>query len=410
MAADQGAETAPVPRGQFRFDRVLGLLLLISLFHFVDRSLVVMAIEPIREEFGLDDFSLSLLTGAAYSVPYAMALIPLGLIADRIDRARLLTILLVLFSLATGLIGLAGSLLMLVLARMAVGAGEAGVIPASVSLLADRYEVGDRSQAFGFFFLASALGTIVSFGLGGLAIERFGWRAPFLMVAAAGLALAIALAAWLRDDRRTMPPRRRERVLAKVSPLVRQRRLVGLWLGGAFATALLVGYWAWMASFFQREFGLSVSEAGMLLAAGAGAMAGLGTYVAGAIHSRLRRARPALAQPLPALLSILSGAAVLGTVLSEQLLPAIVAFLTASLLLPMYLPITFAIGSEAVDSEGLATHAAVQQFANTALGAAIGPALVGAASAVSGSLRTGLLYLAATGVLAGASFLLIGRR
>lgn len=385
--------------------RVLALLFFVSLFHFVDRSLVVIAVEPLRAEFALDDFSISLLTGAAYSVPYAIALVPLGLFADRVDRARLVTILLIMFSLATGLIGLAGSLLTLVLARMAVGASEAGVIPASLSILADKYDLAERSRAYGAFFFASAMGTIVSFGLGGALIDRYGWRTPFLAAASAGLAAAAVMAWRLRDDaERPLRQHSWGSLGPRLGALYRPR-LAALWFGGAFATALLVGFWAWTASLFQREFGLSISEAGTLLAIGAGVLAGIGTYFAGAIHGHLiRRARLREANGLPMLLSVLSALAVLTTTLSERLVPAVAAFLVASLLLPMYLPIVFAIGREMVGAQASATQAAIQQFANNALGAAFGPMLVGGISSATGSLRLGLMSLVGLGLVAAMCF------
>jgi len=74
-----------------------GLLFLVYVVHHLDRNVLLLLQEPIRKEFRLSDSQLGLLTGIGYALPFALAGIPLGALADRINRTRLIAILLVIW-------------------------------------------------------------------------------------------------------------------------------------------------------------------------------------------------------------------------------------------------------------------------------------------------------------------------
>src|SRR3546814_5118563 len=90
------------------------------------RSILV---EPIKREYGLSDTQIGTLTGLAFAVPLSLVIIPIGVLADRVNRIRLVSILMLVWSSLTALTGLAQSFLMLLLARMGLGAAEAGAAP-----------------------------------------------------------------------------------------------------------------------------------------------------------------------------------------------------------------------------------------------------------------------------------------
>ncbi len=94
--------------------------------NFMDRQILAVLAEPIRRDLGLSDTQLGLLYGLAFAVFYSILGIPLGRLADRFDRARILTVSVALFSLMTALCGVAASYWQLLLARIGVGVGEAG--------------------------------------------------------------------------------------------------------------------------------------------------------------------------------------------------------------------------------------------------------------------------------------------
>ena len=382
--------------------RLVALLFAVNLFHFIDRSLLLVAIEPIRAELKLSDASISLLAGAAYSLPYAIALIPLGFAVDRYDRIKLLAALLAMFSVATVLFGLTQGFMAMVAFRMLVGIAESGAVPASVSLITSRYLQAQRPFAMSLFFMAGSAGTIISFAIGGYAISRFGWRVPFLAAGIAGLVLALTLAI-LKSDKRALAPEKRNKsglVRALRAPLLAPG-MVSLLAASALSTALMIGTWAWAGSIFIRSFGFSLTEAGVTLAIGAGVCAGLGTMLAGWLGADALLAYPRLRRSLPILTTMLAALFVIGFSLSSNLASALTAFFAASLFLPMFLPLVFASLSHRVGESLSGLGSSLIQLANNGIGAAAGPMIVGIASGPYG-IEFGLRLLAIVTLLVGA--------
>src|SRR3546814_3908215 len=103
----------------------------------IDRSILSILVEPIKREYGLSDTQIGTLTGLAFAVPLSLVIIPIGVLADRVNRIRLVSILMLVWSSLTALTGLAQSFLMLLLARMGLGAAEAGAAPTLTALTSD---------------------------------------------------------------------------------------------------------------------------------------------------------------------------------------------------------------------------------------------------------------------------------
>lgn len=138
----------------------LALLGLVYTLHTIDRNIISAVVEPIKHEFQLSDRAVGALSGMAHSVAFALAVLPLGWLVDRVNRTRLLAGLLALWSGLTALSGLAGSYVGLLLARFGVGAAEAGSSPACMSLISDIFPAGRRASAIGIFYLSTAIGTV----------------------------------------------------------------------------------------------------------------------------------------------------------------------------------------------------------------------------------------------------------
>jgi MFS family permease len=143
----------------------LGLLTLIYTFSGFDRSVMWIMLEPIKLEFRLTDTELGWLSGFAFAAIYAMVGIPLGVLADRTVRVRMIAIAASIWSLATLLCGFAGSFWSLVLARMAVGAAESAAPPASVSVISDLYPRDARATATSIYLSATAIALVAAFAL-----------------------------------------------------------------------------------------------------------------------------------------------------------------------------------------------------------------------------------------------------
>lgn len=193
---------------------VLGVLVVVYILNFIDRQILAILAVDIKRDLQLDDSDLGFLGGAAFAVFYALFGVPLGRLADRWHRVRLLTIGLVLWSTMTALSGFARNFLTLSLARMGVGVGEATASPTAYSLISDYFPARQRGTALAIYSSGLYLGGGVSLligaqiskwwdaaypggGIGGLV----GWQAAFMAVGVPGVLLALWVAS-LREPAR----------------------------------------------------------------------------------------------------------------------------------------------------------------------------------------------------------------
>ena len=163
------------------------LLTLIATVQFFDRAMMVVVVEPIKQEFALSDSQLGLVAGLSYAVAFALAGIPLGWLADRVNRRNLLAVVLTAWSGFVALAGSASSYAALVATRVGIGAMDAGGQPCSVSMIADLVRREKRAGAVAVFFAGVPLGMLLGFMGGGLIASEYGWRAGFYVAAVPGL-------------------------------------------------------------------------------------------------------------------------------------------------------------------------------------------------------------------------------
>ncbi len=169
----------------------LAVLLAINTMNFYDRTALGAVAEPIREEWQLSDKSLGLL-GTAFILLYAMVGVPLGRLADRYPRTRLLAVGVFVWSLLTGVSGFCRTYSQLFLARLGVGVGEAVCAPAASSLIGDLFSAQTRGRALAVFMMGLPIGNALSFFVSGLITQNYSWRAAFLVAAVPGVLCAAA--------------------------------------------------------------------------------------------------------------------------------------------------------------------------------------------------------------------------
>jgi MFS family permease len=170
--------------------RVLFLLFLANLLNFFDRTIPAILNEPIRHEWDLNDLQLGIIA-AAFTVVYAVAGLPLGRLADRGSRKKVMGWGIAVWSGFTAANAFAWSFGSFLVARMGVGVGEASYAPAASSLIGDLFPAERRSRALGIFMLGLPMGLMLAFFTVGPMVAAFGdWRAPFVVAALPGLVLA----------------------------------------------------------------------------------------------------------------------------------------------------------------------------------------------------------------------------
>ena len=278
------------------------LLTAIATVQFFDRALMVVILEPIKREFALSDAQLGLLAGLSYAAAFALAGIPLGWLADRTNRRKLLAALLAAWSGMVALAGSAGSFATLVAARVGIGAMDAGGQPCSVSMIADLYPPQRRATAVAVFYMGVPLGMAGGFLFGALLAGAYGWRTALFVAAAPGLVLAALLLLWLREPRRggsetaataagAAPP------LAETLRFMRgQRALVHLMAASVLVTAASSAMMSWIGSLLMRSHGLPIEQVGLVTAICMGGFGAIGTLLFGIAADRLG-ARDMAAQP-----------------------------------------------------------------------------------------------------------------
>ncbi len=193
------AESYWTPR---RRNLVLAILCVVGLFNFVDRQVITVLLQPIKEEFHASDTQMGFLTGLAFAAFYALAGIPIARLADVRTRKMVIAVCLAFWSLMTTLGGAAVGFWMLAGTRIGVAVGEAGAAPTSQSILMDLFPLNRRAVVLGLLSGTQSLGIGLGVFLGGWLSQAFGWRAAFLIVGAPGLLLALIVYLWVRE-----PPR-----------------------------------------------------------------------------------------------------------------------------------------------------------------------------------------------------------
>ena len=181
---------------------VLGALLVVYTFNFIDRVVIAIIQEPIKHEFALTDFQLGLLGGPAFAVLYTFLGIPIARLAERKNRMTILSICLAIWSGMTALCGFANSYAMLLMARIGVSVGEAGCTPPAQSVISDYFPATSRATAVSIYALGVPIGSMLAAIGGGWLAQEFGRRSAFLILGVPGLLLAVIVKLTVKE-----PPR-----------------------------------------------------------------------------------------------------------------------------------------------------------------------------------------------------------
>lgn len=261
----------------------LFFLFLLNTLLVLDKIVFTVLLEPIKAEFGLDDFRLGLLSGAVYAVCLGIASMPFGILVDRRNRRNLASACLAFWSLMTATCGLAQNYAMLLAARLGVGIGEAGGGPASLSIIADLFEHRRRATAMAVFSLGTPMAALINLTVNTQIAHLFGWRAVLFAAAVPGLVLALAMWLFMREPvRGTASSRGAAPPLGEVLRVViAQRSLFALLAGGMCAYVVLAGVSSWNFSFLVRTHHVKLNEVGPLLGVSIAGAGFVGLYASG---------------------------------------------------------------------------------------------------------------------------------
>lgn len=257
------------------------VLILVSVFAYIDRQVLNLLVEPIKADFGISDTQISLLLGMAFMGAYVAASPIVGRLVDMGNRRNILAAQISLWSMFTMLCGTAQSYIMLFASRMGVGAAEAGLTPATWSMITDSFSSRRLPLAFSVFLMAPFIGMGLATISGGLLLQSVPtwdlagvpliggmkpWQLVFVIVGMPGFLLALLLLT-VREPRRvhrgeaddSTPPLR-----DVIAMIWRNRGFYGnFYLGMAGVVAINYALPAWIPSHLIRRYGATAAEVGV---------------------------------------------------------------------------------------------------------------------------------------------------
>lgn len=247
----------------------LFVLTLVYAINIADRFVISTFIEPIKHDLELSDSAVAFLTGTGLAIFYIGAGIPLGYLADRVNRRNLIAWALTLWTGMTAICGLTQTYVQLLLARIGVGIGEAGGTAPSQSLIADRFPVRLRSFASSLYAVGAAVGVAVGSTVGGWLNDEYGWRHALLLFGLIGLPVALLVRLTLREPARGVidPVHVIEKpTLGETLRFIAgQRSAIHILIGATVATFWGWGIMWWLPSFLVRSYQLTTGGAGAIL-------------------------------------------------------------------------------------------------------------------------------------------------
>ena len=397
----------------------LTLLMLAYTLSMCDRMILSILFPGIKAEFGLTDTQLGLLGGISFALFYATMGLPIARLSDQYSRKRIIVTSLVVFSLMTAFSGLAAGFISLLILRIGVGIGEAGVNPASHSIIADYFPPQRRAFAMAILMLGGSLGMMLGFVGGGFIAEAYNWRIALVSVGVPGLFLAVVMARSLREPARgtyeTEAPPPPPPILTTAAAMWANPAMRHLIAGSVVAGLVGYGFTQWLPTFFIRAHDLSQSQTGMLMAVLFGISGAIGALVAGKWFDRLSNRGFQYGMRMLAIVPFFTIPFFVMGLLADNLTTAILLFIIPGFAANYVIGPTIAMIQTLSPVHMRAVSSAIKMLCLNLIGMGLGPLLVGLLSDLltprygEDALAVGLAYFTLVGLWGSLHFWLCGR-
>ena len=363
----------------------LFMLTLVYAFNFVDRQILVILQEPIKNDMGLSDAQLGLLSGFSFAVVYVIAGLPIAYWADRSNRRNIIAAALTVWSGMTALSGLAQNYSQLLLARVGVGIGEAGGSPPAHSMISDYYPPEKRGTALAIYSTGVHVGIVLGFIVGGVISQAYGWRMAFMAVGIPGVLFALVFFLTVKEPRRG---RWESSAEAAYKPTMRETIQLlssfrSFWyLAAATGLTSFAGYGNgnFAPSYLIRNHGFSVGEVGVVLAIFGGGGGLLGTFLGGFLADRLGVGDKRWYLWVPTIAGCLAVPMAFPYLLLDNTTVVIASLFLVSITLNTYLGPCLAISHSLVPPAMRALTSAILFLVLNMIGLGLGPLTVGVLS------------------------------
>jgi MFS family permease len=417
MSAANEQGSAPAYTDSYK-GTVLALLVLAYTFNFIDRTIISTIGQAIKEDLKLTDAQLGWLGGLSFALLYTALGIPIARMAERKSRVNIISIAIVVWSAFTALCGFATSYVMLLLCRVGVGVGEAGLSPPAHSLISDYFEPKKRATALSIYSLGIPFGTMFGAIAGGWIAQNVSWQAAFMLVGLPGIAVAIAIKLLVKEPPRGWSDRQLAAAATGVAPdetpgalgreasvagapdsaparplptadekppgmMIVAKRLFGSWgmfhMVAGITMASFAGYGTgqYVPPYFIREFGLGLAVVGLAVGLIAGISNGLGTILGGLLTDWASKRNPRWYALVPAIGLIAATPIYIFAYTRESYQLAWAILLIPGILHYTYLGPTFGVVQNAMDVRMRATAVALLFFVLNLIALGFGPPFTG---------------------------------
>lgn len=411
---DQAAlPPAEFPSRPARRMRVLALTLLViaGTVNYLDRSALSIGNFSIRASLHLSDTEMGLLL-SAFAVAYGVAQLPVGILIDRYGPRRLMSIGLLLWSVAQIAAGFVTGLGQFLFARVALGIGESPMYLAGTKVCSNWFQAPARALPIGLFNASSALGPAIAPPILTSLMIAFGWRPMFVIIGVAGLIVAVSWNLIYRDPEQSgLSPQEQTWIHAEDSEadqgktltgwpsLFREANTWGMAIGFFGVIYLTWLYGTWLPAYLERARHLSVQQAGIWTAVPQ-ACGFFGALLGGvAAHTLARRGvGPVASCRLPLVVAMLiTAACTAGVPLVHNTFAAVFLVSVALFCGSLASSCGWAMAAVATTPDKVATLEAIQNIGGS-IGGALAPALTGLVVQLTGSFTPTLLLAAGISV------------
>ena len=382
--ATQPQDAGPRYRGW-----ILATLCFVYVLNFLDRQLVSILAKPIQDSLQISDSQLGRITGFYFALFYCFIAIPVGWLADRTNRVKILSIACGVWSAATAACGIANSYGQLVVARMAVGVGEAGGVPPSYAIISDMYPRTQRGTAMGIFNLGPPIGSALGVAFGASLAAAYDWRIPFYVVGGIGVATAVLVYIFVPEPQRGRydvappPARSDDQAIGLMAAIVRffsNKLLAVAALASGAANFITYGLSNFATLFLMREKGMTLDQVAIWYALAVGIGMGAGIFVSGKLIDRFGSKTRTGYATIPAWSLLIAMPFFIGFAMVDTWQSALTLLFVPLFLNSFFLPATITFVQGEVAPQERVISGALLLLVMNMIGLGLGPTFVGMAS------------------------------
>lgn len=365
---------------------VLVMLITVYVLNYLCRFLPSVLAKPIEETLHITDGEFGLITGFYFALFYTLISLPIGFLADKTSRSKVLACGCAIWSVATAACGFAVNFVQFAASYMAVGFGEAGGVPPSYALISDYFPPGKRGTALGLFNLGMPIGASLAIGFGAAIAAAFSWEAAFRGLGIIGLVAVVGILVIVKEPKRggldpaSTQSMKKSGFWETLASFFMRRSLIVAALAGGITQIVTAGVGAFAILFMMREKGMTLGQVAVWYALMVLIVMSLGLFVAGRSVDKFTR-RSKRAYGLVPAVSLSISLPFYVAFVGAPSWPLALVFLAGCMFFNFfYLPSVITFVQQEVRPDQRALSGALMLATMNLIGIGLGPTFIGAAS------------------------------